>query len=212
MDWTLTLKLFAALFAIMNPLSTIPVFLAMTADATDADRRKAMLSLIATVAIGSLIFAVAGQWLLSMFGIDVDHFRLAGGIIVLLLALNMLNGNDSSAHHGTEKEQQSYSAANNVGIYPVGVPISLGPGTIATIIVFSQSASAGFDARIAFYAGLFGYLVFFGALVLGAPMVARLMSPTALTISKRIMGMILAAIGVEMITGALTKIFPAWIG
>lgn len=212
MDWTVTAKLFAALFAIMNPLSTIPIFLAMTGDLSAGDRRKSMLALIATVTIGSLIFAVGGQWLLSMFGINVDQFRLAGGIIVLLLALNMLNGNDSSAHHGTASEQKSFSTATNVGIYPVGIPLALGPGTIATIIVFAQSAGSGMDGMIAYYSGLVGYLVFFGLLVAAAPMVAHLMSQTALTISKRIMGMILAAIGVEMITAALGKIFPAWIG
>lgn len=211
MDWTLSAKLFAALFAIMNPLSTIPVFLAMTADDTPAQRRGAMLAMIATITTGALIAAVAGQWLLSLFGIDVAHFRLAGGLIVLLIALNMLNGHDSDAHHGTAKEQGAFRSADNVGVFPVGIPIALGPGTIAAIIVFAQGVT-GFEGLLSYYAGLIGYLIFFSALLAAAPLVAGLMSPTALSISKRIMGMILAAIGAEMITGALGKIFPAWLG
>jgi len=210
MDWTVTTKLFAALFAIMNPLSTIPVFLAMTADETPSQRRSAMLAMIATITIGSLIAAVAGQWLLSLFGIDVAHFRLAGGLIVLLIALNMLNGDDSNAHHGADKEQGTFKSASNVGVFPAGIPIALGPGTIAAIIVFSQGAN-NLEGLMSYYAGLIGYLIFFSALLTAAPLIAGFMSPTALSISKRIMGMILAAIGAEMITVALGQIFPAWL-
>lgn len=211
MDWVLTAKLFAALFAIMNPLSTIPVFLALTADATPPERRSAMLGMIATITIGSLICAVAGQSLLSMFGIDVNHFRLAGGLIVLLIALNMLNGDESTAHHGTDKEQATFKSATNVGIYPLGIPIAFGPGTMATIIVFAQDAH-GAGGLIPYYAGLIGYLVFFGILLAAAPLLAAWLSPTALSISKRLMGIILAAIAAEMIAGALGKLFPAWLG
>lgn len=211
MDWVLTAKLFAALFAIMNPLSTIPVFLALTADATMAERRSAMLGMLTTIVLGSFICALGGQWLLSIFGIDVNHFRLAGGLIVLLIALNMLNGDESSAHHGTDEEKKTYSTATNVGIYPLGIPIAFGPGTMATIIVFAQSVN-GAEALVGYYAGLIGYLVFFGVLLAIAPFIANWLSPTALSISKRLMGIILAAIAAEMIAGALGKLFPGWLG
>ncbi|GGC47068.1 MarC family protein [Chelatococcus reniformis] len=209
MDWVTTTKLFAALFAIMNPLSTIPVFLALTADQPPAERRRAMVGMIVTIAVGSLVCALAGQQLLAMFGIDVSHFRLAGGLIVLLIALSMLHGEDSSAHHGTEAERQTFETATNVGIYPLGIPIAFGPGTMATIIVFAQTAT-GPAGLIGYYAGLIGYLVFFAILLACAPLLASRLSPTALSISKRVMGIILAAIAAEMIVGALGDLFPGW--
>ncbi|MCB4769118.1 NAAT family transporter [Ancylobacter sp. Lp-2] len=210
MDITLTAKLFAALFAIMNPLSTIPVFLALTGDLTPAQRRSALIAMIVTVTAGALICALAGQALLSMFGIDVPHFRLAGGLIVLLIALSMLSGDDHSSHQGTEAEQQHFETVANVGVYPLGLPIAMGPGTMATLIVFAQEAQ-GAEGLAGYYAGLIGYLVFFAAAMALAPVIGSKLSPTALSISKRLMGIVLAAIAMEMITGALGGVFPGWL-
>lgn len=209
MDWVMTTKLFAALFAILNPLSVIPVYLALTADQTAEVRRQSVLAMIATVVAGALVCAVAGQAVLSLFGIDVAHFRLAGGLIVLLIALSMLSGEDHSSHSGTADEKTDFHSTASVGIYPLAIPIALGPGTMATIIVFAQSASVS-GAHIGYYVGLIGYLAFFSAMLAMAPLVANWMSPIALSVSKRIMGIILAAIAFEMIAGALLQIFPAW--
>ncbi|MDR6952867.1 multiple antibiotic resistance protein [Ancylobacter sp. 3268] len=209
MDVTLTAKLFAALFAIMNPLSTIPVFLALTADLTPPQRRSALIAMIVTVTAGALVCALAGQAALSLFGIDVPHFRLAGGLIVLMIALSMLSGDDHSSHQGTEAEQQHFETVANVGVYPLGLPIALGPGTMATLIVFAQEAH-GTAGVTGYYAGLIGYLVFFAAAMALAPVIGSKLSPTALSVSKRLMGIILAAIAMEMITGALGSVFPGW--
>ena len=209
MDLTLTAKLFAALFAIMNPLSTIPVFLALTSDLKPAARRSALMAMIMTVTVGAFICALAGQAVLSVFGIDVPHFRLAGGLIVLMIALTMLGGDDHSSHQGTEAEQEHFETVSSVGIYPLGLPIALGPGTMATLIVFAQEAH-GTAGVAGYYAGLLGYLIFFAAAMALAPIIGSRLSPTALSVSKRLMGIILAAIAMEMITGALGGLFPNW--
>ena len=210
LDVTLATKLFAAMFAIMNPLSIAPVFLALTADLPSAGRRNAVIAMIATVTVGSLICALAGDGLLALFGIDVAHFRLAGGLIVLMIALSMLNGDASSSHAGSAAEQQHFAAADNPGIYPLGLPLAFGPGTMATIIVFAQSAHDPVQ-QAGFYAGLVGYLAFFAVAMALAPVLGARLSPTALSISKRLMGIILAAIAMEMIGGALGAMFPGWL-
>lgn len=210
-DLTLSAKLFAALFAIMNPLTIIPVFLSLTADRSPAERRSTMLVLNATVALGCLVCAIGGRFLLGVFGIDVTHFQLAGGLIVLLLALSMLSGEEHSAHSGTEAEKKTFSSASSLGVYPLGIPLSIGPGTMTTIIIFSQSsATAGGEAG--FYLALIGYVVFFSTCMAAAPALSNLLSPTALSISKRLMGIVLAAIAMEMLSDALTHLFPAWVG
>lgn len=209
LDWTISTKLFAALFAIMNPLSTIPVFLALSADEAPAERRKTMLAMLATVVIGSLLCALIGQALLSIFGIDMVNFRLAGGILVLVIALSMLSGDDHPSQQGTPAEQVHYPAASNPGVYPLGLPITLGPGSMATIIVFSHRADQ-VGVLPSFYAGLVGYLAFFGVLLAAAPAVGAHLSPTVLSISKRVMGIVLAAVAVEMMASALGELFPGW--
>jgi multiple antibiotic resistance protein len=208
-DFSLSIKLFAALFAIMGPLSIAPIFLALTADATPATRRSTLVAMIATVSIGALVCALAGHALLTVFGINVAHFRLAGGLIVLLIALSMLSGDDHPSHHGAAAEQEQFKSVENAGVYPLGLPIALGPGAMATIIIFAQSAHAPSDIA-AFYIGLIGYLIFFAGAMALTPWLGARLTPTALSISKRLMGIILAAIAMEMIAGGLAAIFPGW--
>lgn len=210
LDLTLSAKLFAALFAIMNPLTIIPVFLSLTADRSPAERRSTMLVLNATVALGCLICALGGRFVLGVFGIDVTHFQLAGGLIVLLLALSMLSGEEHSAHSGTEDEKKTFSSASSLGVYPLGIPLSIGPGTMTTIIVFSQ-ADAHPGGAAGFYLALMGYVVFFSLCMAAAPVLSGILSPNVLSISKRLMGIVLAAIAMEMITSALGHLFPAWV-
>lgn len=210
-DLTLSAKLFAALFAIMNPLTIIPVFLSLTADRTPGERRSTMVVLNATVALGCLVCALGGRFVLGVFGIDVTHFQLAGGLIVLLLALSMLSGEEHSAHAGTPEEKQTFSSAPSLGVYPLGIPLSIGPGTMTTIIIFASQAGATAGGTAGFYLALIGYVVFFGLCMAAAPALSTILSPTALSISKRLMGIVLAAIAMEMLSSALGHLFPAWI-
>lgn len=210
LDFTLSAKLFAALFAIMNPLTIIPVFLSLTADRSPAERRSTMVVLNLTVAVGCLICALGGSWVLAAFGIDVTHFQLAGGLIVLLLALSMLSGEEHSSHAGTEQEKKTFDTASSLGVYPLGIPLSIGPGSMTTIIVFSQTSGHP-GSTMGFYIGLIGYVVFFSICMAAAPIVSRFLSTTALSISKRLMGIVLAAIAMEMIATALGHLFPRWV-
>lgn len=211
MDWTVGFKFFAAMFAIMNPLTTLPVFLAMTGGQPPESSRRTALTMIATVTVGSVICALVGRLLLNVFGIDIPHFRLAGGLIVLLIALTMLNGEDHPSHAGTPEEKAKFPAASSIGVYPLGIPIAFGPGTMATVIVFAQtSAEAGAMGVYAITLAL--YLVFFGIAMLAAPLISHWMSPMTLSLTRRLMGLVLAAIAMEMIVGSLGKLFPAWLG
>lgn len=209
-DVSLAAKLFAALFAMMSPLSVIPVFMTLTADLAPSERRSTLWSMLATVGVGMAICALAGQAFLALFGIDIAHFRLAGGLIVLMIALSMLQGDDYSTHHGSDAEQKQFRAVSNPGIYPLGLPIAFGPGTMATIIVYAHGARSA--PQIAgFSLGLAGYFAVFATSMMLAPWLGSRLSPTALTISKRLMGIILAAIAMEMIGGALAAMFPGWL-
>lgn len=208
-DLPLAAKVFAALFAIMSPLSVIPVFMTLTADLAPSERRRTLMAMLATVGTGMIACAVGGQALLSLFGIDIAHFRLAGGLIVLMIALSMLKGGEDSAHHGSDAERKQFRSVDNPGIYPLGLPIAFGPGTMATIIVYAHAARTA-PQLAGGSLGLVGYLAFFAASMMLAPWLGARLSATALTISKRLMGIILAAIAMEMIGGALAAMFPGW--
>lgn len=210
MDWTFAAKLFAALFAIMNPLSTVPIFAAMTADLDGSSRRKTAIVAVTTVSVGAVFCALAGHLILGIFGIGIQEFRLAGGLIVLLIGLSMLNGEDHPSHGGSPAEKATTFRASSIGVYPLAIPIMLGPGTIATILVFAEGAAAA-NSLFAYWVGLIAYLAGFSVILVASPFFMRFMSPVALSVTRRIMGMILAAIAAEMIVDALGALFPAWV-
>lgn len=207
MDINFAITFFGALFAIMNPVTNLPIFLSVTAEATVADQRKIALKTALYCLILGGAFAAAGTQVLNLFGISVDDFRVAGGLVVLLLALNMLNGHESSAHHGTDSEKEDYPAPETVAFYPLTFPILVGPGTITTLIVYSHQITdaAHLTAFVAVFVGLVALL----ALTFwNAPALAKHLSGTARVIMSRLMGMILAAIAVSMIFEGLKALLP----
>lgn len=210
-DLSFAVKVFAALFAIMNPIANIPVFLSLTDGASDAERRKVASTAALGVAIGCLVSAVAGGAILHMFGLAIDDFRIAGGLLVLLIALNMVHGTQSTQHTPTEQEQASIhlraSTADNVAVYPLTIPLLVGPGTIATLIVLGQVAVAK-GQEVDFALGLVAFLVVLTVALFAAPFIGHFLSPRVTAITQRLMGMILAAIAVQMMLAGLRTSFP----
>ncbi|MXN66408.1 NAAT family transporter [Stappia sp. GBMRC 2046] len=207
MEFSFFLKVFAALFAIMNPFANLPVFLSLTDDRDEAGKRAVAVTTFIGIAVGSVIVFFAGEAVLKVFGIGLDDFRLAGGFLILLIAISMLHGSQSSSHAGTAKEQDHQAAQDNPAIYPLTVPILLGPGTISTIIIFRHQAhSPAMDIAVA--AALAAIVVLLGVFFLAGPALGRLLGQTATSVMSRLMGMILAAIAMEMMVSSLKTLWP----
>lgn len=206
-DLAFATKAFAALFAIMNPIANVPVFLSLTEGASDAARRRVAVTAAVGTALGCFVSVVAGQPILSAFGLSVDDFRLAGGLIVLLIALSMLQGSASQAHARTEKEKVADLDSSDVAIYPLTIPLLVGPGTIATLIVFGHTARTQ-DKLMELALGMAAFLALLTVALLSAPIIGRHLSATTTAITRRLMGMILAAVAMEMIVASLRILFP----
>lgn len=207
MDLGFFLKMFAALFAIMNPIANLPVFLSLTAEKDAGFQRKVAITVIVGLIVGSVLVALAGNGILAVFGISLDAFRLAGGFLILLIALQLLSGEQSKTHHGTAKEQEHHQTQENPAIYPLTVPILLGPGTISTLIIFRGQAS-GVTEEIAYVAALAAAIGLLGVTFLLAPFLGKVLGQTATSVISRLMGMILAAIAMEMMVVSLKGLLP----
>lgn len=207
MDFAFAAKVFAALFAIMNPIANLPIFLSLTSDMGEAEQRRAAILVTVTVTVGCFVSALAGSAILGFFGLDVDHFRLAGGLIVLLIALSMLHGEDSATHGGSGAEKATFNSASNVAFYPLAIPILLGPGTISALIVYAHDAHDR-DEQVALGAGIVVFVILLGATLVSGPFIGRIVSPTVMSVTKRLMGMVLAAIAMEMLVASLRALFP----
>jgi multiple antibiotic resistance protein len=199
-------KFAAALFAILNPFGNTTIFLSVTAERSTADRQRIALLTSVAVLITLVVAAVVGQEILDLFGISIGSFRIAGGVIVLLIALSMLRARQSGVHHSAQEEADGQQK-DNPAIFPLAIPVIAGPGAIATVILYAEHAgSVGGALTI-------GAVILLLCLVLlvtlrAADRLSGLLGPTGMNVLTRLMGMILAAIAVEMMAGGLRDLFP----
>jgi len=207
MDVAVFVKAFGALFAIMNPFVALPMFLSLTEGLDPGAQRKAGLRAAGYSAILAVVVLLAGTAVLGFFGIDVNDFRIAGGIVLLMIGLGMLNGTGSSAHTGTPAEQAHQAAQQgDVAFYPMAFPMIVGPGTITTLVLLAGDGSvtsfASVGAALALVIAMLGVVLFFSTAI------GHLLSQKLRSIMTRLMGMILAAIAVQMVVAGLLAVFP----
>jgi multiple antibiotic resistance protein len=188
MSWSLLGETFVTLVVIMDPIGIAPIFLAVTARHTPEQRRAAALR--ATLAAGALIvgFALFGQVVLNYLNVSVHSLSIAGGLLLLLVALEMLRGIDSPM--GTEAE--------DVALVPLATPLVAGPGAIATVIVLSQQ-HPGFGGRTAVLLGAIAAVAVVGVALVAAGRLGRLLSPAIISFLTRVFGLLLSAIAVQLV-------------
>ena len=209
------IKALGAFFAIMNPFVNLPLFLSLTQEQDAATQRRTAIRTTISSTVMCAVVLLLGATILRFFGIGVDDFRIAGGIVLLIISLSMLNGGGSSAHEGSTQEKAQHNVVagggNDVAFYPMTFPIIVGPGTITTIIVlFTQAGGAkGIAAVVLALVLVLGAL---GAVLHFSSTIGRHMSLTLRTIMTRLMGMILAAIAVSMLAAGLSRLFPGLSG
>ncbi len=200
---------FMGFLAIMNPLANTPVFLGLTAG-DDPTTRKAVARNSLLLAFGIVTaFAFAGQLIFHLFGITLPAFRIAGGILVFAIGYSMLHGESSKSHSAKGDGTPDREVQLSVAISPLAIPILAGPGTIATAMSFVADGSA---AHIAVTIGSFGLLCLITYLffVFGENLVNYL-GANAISAVTRMMGLILAVIGVQMFLGGAGAAVKAFI-
>lgn len=205
MDIEFLIKVFGALFAIANPFANLPVFLSLTSGLPPSEVRKTALATTLYAGLMCVAVALAGLQILAFFGIGIDAFRLAGGIVILSIGLGMLEGRGALPQetHGTGAAVSS----QDISFYPMAFPMIIGPGTISTLVVFLGQAK-GEEQILAFWVAMAVLVTLTGLVLLAAPMIGRHMSQKLRVIMTRLMGMILAAIAVEMIADGMKTLLP----
>ena len=205
-DWNEYVRLLVGLLALINPLTVLPIFLGFVQGRSSAEKTHISTVAALTVLVTLLIFTYLGSALLDLFAITIESFRIAGGILLLLTALEMMR-----AKATTERAGDAETNLTSIGIVPLGIPLLAGPGAIVTTIVDATAVPA-FAHKIAVSAViLIVAIVVYATLRLSAKAGAY-MSATAMTIFNRVMGLIIASIAVEFIIGGLAAKFPVLTG
>ncbi|WP_316859323.1 MarC family protein [uncultured Cohaesibacter sp.] len=207
---TSLLTLFGIFFAIMNPFVNLPVFLTLTDDFSVEQRKNLAIKVVLFSTIMCIVILMAGQRIISFFGIEVDDFRVAGGLVLAHIAWSMLNGNEAASHHGSEQEKgnpSNPSSLSTLAFFPLTFPMIVGPGSIATMIIYAGQAKSMTDfallsAILALILTML-FLVFYFASQFSA-----LLTETMRMIMTRLMGMILLAISVAMVVSGIKVLLP----
>jgi multiple antibiotic resistance protein len=152
------------------------------------------------------ISAVAGEAVLSLFGIGIPEFHVGGGILLLLIAVSMLNARMSGARHTLEENSEA-QLRDEIGVVPIGIPLLAGPGAISTAIIYAHKGHGWVDMLV-----LLGEIWLVAALVwialLAGDRLMKVLGQTGLNIASRIMGLLLAAISVGFVTQGLKVLLP----
>jgi multiple antibiotic resistance protein len=198
-----TLLAFSSLFVVVDPVAVVPAFIAMTSnDPTAAQLRMARLACL--VAAGVLmLFALTGKWIFKLLGITLPAFQIAGSLLLLRMALDMLYAKRSAAQE-TREEVEAGAAKEDVAITPLGVPMLAGPGAISTSLILLSQAR-GLMQHVALFASILAvcgvsYWIFWLA-----ARGARRLSPLALKLVTRLMGLLLAAVSVQFALNGLAQ-------
>ena len=207
MDILELVKAALALFAIVDPVGVIPLFLMATQGYTLAQSRSAARIAALTVLGVLTLFTFLGEPLLLFLGIRLAAFSVAGGLLLLLLALSMVQAHVSPQRQ-TEDEAVEAEEKDAVGVVPLGVPLLAGPGAITHMIVAAGATKGEILHQTALLIPVALVALSVWLAFRAAPAIVRRLGKTGIHVVTRLMGLIIAAISVEMIAGGLGKLFP----
>ena len=207
MNYAESVKFLVAMIIMMNPLGSLSFYLQLTNHYSEAEQRQTALKCGLTIAIIMLITLWAGSELLDLLGITIASFRFAGGIILLLTGLSMLQSKESPINH-TPEDDIAASERSSVAIVPLAMPFIIGPGAISTMVIATTD-----------YEGLtnkFWLTLLAGGLALGMLImlyfgrtIGKMVGESVMKVITRIMGMIIMAIAAGMLASGIVGLIPA---
>ncbi len=202
------LKPLIALLAIVNPIGVVPFFLHFTQNFSPEQRRQTMRVSATAAFLVVSISGLAGLKIIEFFGITIASFQVGGGLLLLMSAIHMLNAQPAESrgedvHQGQEKAD----AGASIAVVPLTIPLLTGPATISTMVIYAEKTKTFWQ-----HAVLVGYGVVIGVAAylafLAAGRIARVLGQTGINVMTRLMGLILAAMAVELLADGLIKLFP----
>ncbi|MGC9421646.1 YchE family NAAT transporter [Vibrio sp.] len=206
LELAIFLQFFLGLVAAVNPVGIMPVFVSLTSHMTAEEKNKTAATANIAVAVILITALLGGQVLLDMFSISLDSFRVAGGLLLISIAFSMMSGKLGEDKQN-KQEKSAHISREQIGIVPIAMPLMAGPGAISSTIVYSARYpgildTVGIALTIAVFS-LSSWLLF-----RSAPYIIRILGQTGINVITRIMGLILAALGVEFIANGLRSLFP----
>lgn len=190
-----------SIFFLVDPFAVIPLFLSVSSDASIEERRNLARRSAMTCAIVLCVFALTGTLIFKLFGITLPAFKIAGGVILLQVGMDMLQAKQSG-QRSTPEEAQEGAAKEDASIIPLGMPMLAGPGAISTVMVLIGESHTIWRRAVVYAAVIITSFVSYLVLA-GASRVRRYMGETGVRILSRLMGLLLVALAVQFVANGL---------
>ena len=195
----------ASIFFIVDPLGTAPIFLAITEGQTAPERNRTALRASVAAFLILVVFAFVGEWILRLLRVTISSFQIAGGILIFLIALSMLQARRSRAK-STPQEEHEKQEGEDVAIFPLAIPMLSGPAAITTVMVLINLANSPLHRGLVMLAitltGLFCYLI-----LRASGRLLKLLGQTGINVLTRLMGLLLAVISVQFVIDGIKAAF-----
>lgn len=201
-----------ALLAIVNPIGVVPFFIHFTQNLNPLQRRRTARVAAFSAFVVISVSALAGLRIIDFFGISLASFQVGGGTLLLISSLQMLNAKPAESRVDTVREgEDKLDAGDSIAVVPLTIPLLTGPATISTVVIYAEKTRHWWEHAI-----LVGYGVVIGLAVWlafsAADRISRVLGKTGINVMTRLMGLILAALAVEVMADGLTKLFPVLAG
>ncbi len=210
-DYYFILQTFVAIFSIVNPLGSVANYATLTQGYTLKEKRRVIKKAVA-VALGVLvIFTLLGSLIFDLMSITINGFRVAGGIVLLIISLEMVRGRTPQSKLN-DKEKEDALEREQVGVVPLGVPLLAGPGAITVVMGFSADSGESWGLTMVVVLGSATIVCAISYLILrNSDRLLQRLGRTGTRIMSRIMGLLLAAIAVEFIANGIMGLFEPWL-
>jgi len=202
---TIALLYFTSFFAIINPLGVMPVFMTMTNDISDQQRKRTAIKAVITAFFTLMLFAFGGQLMFKFFGISVNSFRVVGGIIFFVMGYDMLHARISRIKMDDDMVKKY---VDDISVTPLGIPMIAGPGAITNSIVLMEDSQT-FQLKTVLILSIVVTLLITLFVLLGAGKIIRLLGDTGNKIMIKLMGLIMMVIAVEFFFAGLKPIIQS---
>ncbi len=200
-DFSVILQEFITLWVVIDPIGTLPVFIAATAAIPAAKRRGVALRAVLVAFVVLLAFIIVGQLVLEGLGLDLQSFQIAGGIVLFLFALTMIFGPGKP-----EAEMEGADLARNVAVFPVAMPSIASPGAMLAVVILTDNDRFSVAHQVMTSALMALVLAVTLVILLAAGPIMRVIGQTGAAVISRVMGMILAAVAVDAVLKGLVGI------
>ena len=201
----LFIYIFAALFSVINPIGTVPIFVGLTLDDDKKERSRISLWTAINVFLILIISFFIGQYVLDFFGISIDALRIGGGLIIVSSGFSLLSGKFSKKRGINKKVENEVQKRNDIALTPLAIPMLAGPGSISLLIAFYQDHQKTHEIIIASLAILTVALTIF-LILKSAHYLAKILGASGIVAISRIVGFIVIAIGIQYIVSAIINI------